>query len=145
MKTNINKIKEEIDLIFKNKKCEKIERYINNAFLDLKDEMRYYDISDEAFNKLLISLKTFSLFIPILDRKEKISFYINGIDGNICIHCQNDRDDILNIVVENNKKIAYCCAKNKYISMHTGNLDIGTNNYNEIETLFLILNFKKGE
>ena len=36
MKTNINKIKEEIDLIFKNKKCEKIERYLNNAFFRFK-------------------------------------------------------------------------------------------------------------
>lgn len=96
----------------------------------MKDEIQDKDISNDIFIKLSNSLKSFSSFIPIFEKKNRISFYINHIDGNICISCFNEKNDILNIIIEENLNIIYSCAKgNNVTSIHTGNMKFFDDNY----------------
>lgn len=142
MQNNVQKIKEEIDLILKKINCLKTKEYIHNSFLNLKDEIQDKDISNDIFIKLSNSLKSFSSFIPIFEKKNDICFYINHVDGNMSISCLSEKKDILNIIIEDNLNINYCCVKgDDATSVHTGNIKIYDDNYQEIDTLFLILNF----
>lgn len=137
-RSNLNLLKDNIDSLFKNNDCKHINTLINTAFSNIEESIDEDGMPNEFLLPTYETLKYFSLFVPFLENKENINIcFLN--DGKILVYKINKEREVLKIYFSNENDIEFNIGKKKSdLAVYLGTLDVGDNNYQEIESLFIL-------
>lgn len=137
--SNLNILKDNIDSLFNND-FRHIKELINTAFYNIEKSIDEDGVPNDFLLPTFETLKYFSFFVPFLENKENINIYFSS-DGRILVQEINIKKEVLTIYFSTKNNIEFNIGrKRNNLAIYTGNLDVGDNNYQEIESLFILFN-----